>query len=64
MMAYTCYPSYMGGIGRKKITKLKGAWDLAQVVEWMPNKCEALSSNSNAKKKKKKRRKRRRKRKL
>jgi hypothetical protein len=60
MLACTCSSSYAGSIGTRFIVqgktdkilsekelKLKRAGVVAQVVEHLPSKCEALSSNSS-----------------
>jgi hypothetical protein len=57
MVAHACHPSYAGGPnpGEKpqdpvsKLTTAKRAGRVAQVVEYLPSKCKALSSHPSAK---------------
>jgi hypothetical protein len=69
MVAYTCHSSYTGSINRStvvpagldikqdpipKISKAKTAGNVAQVVEHLPRKGEAMNSNYSTPKKPKK----------
>jgi hypothetical protein len=72
-VVHACNSSYLGNreigrimvqtsLGKKrdpisKITRAKRAGGVAQVVEPLPSKCKALSSNPKTKKKKKKKKK-------
>jgi hypothetical protein len=65
VVAYTCHPGYgekpkIGGLQCRlawtksktsKITRTKRTGGVAQVLEHLPKKCEALSSNPNTTKK-------------
>jgi hypothetical protein len=60
MVVYNCNTSCPGGIGRsetlsKKQLNYKRTGDMFQVVDFLPNKHEVLSSNTSTAKKKRKR---------